>query len=141
MVVVVGAHESLQIRCCVIPVSPIINEQIHRYKKCLVVVIWNNNFSCVLFYVLFELLWSPRVIVADGFLKGTLLCYSCLPNNKRTDPPLQEVFSGCEMDETITSRVFCFICSGWCGVLGLLLLMGFLKLRCCVIPFLQYYTH
>ena len=89
-------------------------------------------------FQLFELLWCPwvvvAVVVAHGFLKVTLLCYFLVFNTTLTDPPLQEVFSSCEMDGTITSSVSCFICSGCCGLLGLLLLMGFLQLRCCAIP-------
>ena len=94
----------LKVRCCVISVSPIINEQIHRYKKCLVVVRWNNNFSCVLFH-LFELVWCPWIVVAHGFLKVTLLCYSFLLNTTLTGPSLQRVFSSCNRDKTISSRV------------------------------------
>ena len=87
----------------------------------------------MLFYV-FGLLWSPGVVVvvvvgahgflkvtllvlmspyryvvvADGFLTVTLLCYSCLPNDKRTDPPLQEVFSSLEMEQQLL--VCCVLC-------------------------------
>jgi len=60
------------------------------------------------------------VVVAHGFLKVALLCYSFVHNTTLTDKPLQEVFSSCEMDGTITSRVCCSMYSGCCGLLGLL---------------------
>ena len=45
------------------------------------------------------------VVVAHGFLKVTLLCYSVFLNTTLTVPSLQRVFSSCNRDETITSRV------------------------------------